>query len=552
MSDDGPTKTKAEMASEKSAPSNYDSRTSRDDEIGVKVEQNGHVSEDSEDVQHNWGRLVVDPEEAKIEFGEERAAKLKKTPDGKWILWPQPTDDPEDPLNWSRWRKNKMLAIYCFGAFVPDFTSSLGIGTIFPLAQQFNTTTTEINDLTSNWSIFLLAWGGIAAVMLISRFGRLPVLFWSQFAGTAFMIGCTVAPTLSVFAGMRCLQAFFSTTPQITGLYAIKDMFFFHEEARRLNVWTYAFILSPYVGPFIGGFMVSANISWRWVYAIGCIYQGLVTIAIFLFGEETLYDRKLSPVPKTNAIGVRKKLETLTGVTGIKLRKYRMSTFQAIMQPFLVFVRPNMIMMSVYIALTFAWAIGLNTTLVVFVQSPPPMGYGFSGDALSGIYCTPLVSTAIGMLSYHFLNDFFTNRYIRRHNGVFEPEARLACCYIGSLLMFAGQILAGGTLQHHLSVAGLVFGWGMYVVGIMISVSAIYNYGSDCYPFRQGEVSALLNGWRTMLGFAVAFWEVPFATRKGPLLEFGAQSAIIAGATLLIPLMQWRGKWFRHLMKPLV
>jgi len=211
-----------------------------------------------------------------------------------------------------------------------------------------------------------------------------------------------------------------------------------------------------------------------------------------------------------------------------------------------------MLMMSLYIALTFAWAIGLNVTLVVFVQTPAPAGYGFSGNALSGLYCTPIVSTAIGMLSYHFLNEFFTNWYIRRHHGVFEPEARLPCCYIGSLLMFAGQILAGGTLQHHLSVVSLVFGWGMYVVGIMISVSAIYNYGSDCYPFRQGEVSALLNGWRTMLGFAVAFWEVPFAMRKGPLLEFGAQSAIIAGATLLIPLLQWKGKWLRQSMKPLV
>lgn len=38
---------------------------------------------------------------------------------------------------------------------------------------------------------------------------------------------------------------------------------------------------------FAGGFMVSANVTWRWVYGIGCIYEGLVTIAIFLFGEET-------------------------------------------------------------------------------------------------------------------------------------------------------------------------------------------------------------------------------------------------------------------------
>jgi hypothetical protein len=60
--------------------------------------------------------------------------------------------------------------------------------------------------------------------------------------------------------------------------------------------------------------------------------------------------------------------------------------------------------------------------------------------ALSGLYCTPIVSTAIGMLSYHYLNEIFTKWYIRRHNGIFEPEARLPLCYVGSLLMFAGQM----------------------------------------------------------------------------------------------------------------
>ena len=37
--------------------------------------------------------------EAHAEFGEEVASRLKLSPDGKTILWPQPTDDPEDPQN---------------------------------------------------------------------------------------------------------------------------------------------------------------------------------------------------------------------------------------------------------------------------------------------------------------------------------------------------------------------------------------------------------------------------------------------------------------------
>ena len=37
--------------------------------------------------------------------------------------------------------------------------------------------------------------------MLVNRFGRLPVLWWSQVLALAFLIGCTFAPNLGTFAG---------------------------------------------------------------------------------------------------------------------------------------------------------------------------------------------------------------------------------------------------------------------------------------------------------------------------------------------------------------
>lgn len=62
-------------------------------------------------------------------------------------------------------------------------------------------------------------WGGLLAVMAIRRYGRLPVLFWSQVEATGlllisesvlkhrqvlalgFLIGCALAPNLNTFAG---------------------------------------------------------------------------------------------------------------------------------------------------------------------------------------------------------------------------------------------------------------------------------------------------------------------------------------------------------------
>lgn len=45
------------------------------------------------------GVLIAWCREAKVEFGEAVASRLKLSRDGTKVLWPQPSDDPEDPQN---------------------------------------------------------------------------------------------------------------------------------------------------------------------------------------------------------------------------------------------------------------------------------------------------------------------------------------------------------------------------------------------------------------------------------------------------------------------
>lgn len=53
---------------------------------------------------------------------------------GKTILIPQPSSDPNDPLNWSRLKKHVTLLVITVVAFLPDFGSSIGIVTLLPQA----------------------------------------------------------------------------------------------------------------------------------------------------------------------------------------------------------------------------------------------------------------------------------------------------------------------------------------------------------------------------------------------------------------------------------
>ena len=60
--------------------------------------------------------------------------------------------------------------------------------------------------------------------------------------------------------------------------------------------------------------------GFRAVYWVGVGYVALVVILITLFMEETMYDREVVPFPARPTTGMRYRVETLLGVTGVKVR----------------------------------------------------------------------------------------------------------------------------------------------------------------------------------------------------------------------------------------
>lgn len=68
------------------------------------------------------------------EYGPEKLARLKTTADGQKVLIPQPSDSPDDPLNWDSRKKYITLAIISLLTGLPDFISAAGGVTIIPQA----------------------------------------------------------------------------------------------------------------------------------------------------------------------------------------------------------------------------------------------------------------------------------------------------------------------------------------------------------------------------------------------------------------------------------
>ncbi|KAL8870789.1 MAG: hypothetical protein Q9174_003242, partial [Haloplaca sp. 1 TL-2023] len=289
--------------------------------------------------------------------------------DGVTVLIPQPTTDPNDPLNWSSFKKHLILTIISVVAFMPDFGSSMGIVALLPQAVEWNKPQNTIQqNLVGN--LFCLGAGGLFTVWLSAYFGRLPILFYFTTISLLTSAWCAAATSFESYMAARILNGFFSIVAQAGGLMFIQDMFFFHEHPRKINIWSGAIIVSPYLGPLITAFIIN---KMRWP-ATFWVFTGLNALCwiMVLFADETIYNRNIprdqQPIPKS-------RISRMIGIEQWKSRHQRQSFVQAIMRPIIAISKIPVLLCTIYYFLNFAWVIGVNATISIWLTDPNLYGF---------------------------------------------------------------------------------------------------------------------------------------------------------------------------------
>ncbi|OQO05774.1 hypothetical protein B0A48_09868 [Cryoendolithus antarcticus] len=472
----------------------------------------------------------------------------KLAPDGRIVLIPQPSSDVNDPLNWSHTKKHIILLIIAATAFLPDYGSATGAVTLLPQSAEWGLSPDTVNH-SQVGNVFMLGVGGVFVVALAAYLGRLPVLFWFTFTAVWTAAGCAGAGTFDAFMAFRILNGFFSTVAQGGGVMFVKDLFYLHERARKINIWASFVILSPYFGPLFTAFIISTQ-KWQIAFAVYTIMTALCLVLQIAFAEETFFNRKIPEVDrprKTPGIGGR--VGRLTGTEQWKSRHQRNTFAQACMRPFRVLIKPTVALSTIYYLLTFAWVVGINTTLSIFLTAPP---YEFGPRQIGFYYFTPVVAALLGEIIGHWLHDTIARVLTRRSKEKkLEPEYRLTAIALSTPFMVVGLVVLGFALERswHYMIAAL--GWGMYVFGIMITTVAITAYCLDSYPEGSGEVAAWINCARTTGGFVVSYFQVKWANRMGTAATFGIQAAVVAASYLIVVFLQMYGKRLRERSGPL-
>ena len=292
----------------------------------------------------------------------------------------QTGDDPRDPLHWKQWKKDAVLLLIGAISFLADFGSSTGSITLLPQSTQWKLPLSTINHALVG-SQFMIGAGGLVVVTLSAYFGRLPVLFYFLTMAVATAAWCGAAANFESFMTARILNGFFSSVAQAGGLMWIKDMYFPYEHARKINIWSSFIIIAPFVGPLVSAFIVNRT-TWRWVFWLLTMLSAICWILCVLFLDETFVNRKAVGDP----LEARK--SRILRLLGIEQRQNNLigNTFtQALKQSAIAIIKPPVFLSSLYYMFIFAWIIGLNAAINVFIRQI----YGFRYDQI-GTFAIPI------------------------------------------------------------------------------------------------------------------------------------------------------------------
>lgn len=278
--------------------------------------------------------------------------------------------------------------------------------------------------------------------------------------------------------------------------------------------------------------------SWRVTYWL-CVAEACACLAlIVLFFDETYYDRRLNIEQQPPR---QSRILRLIGVEQFRSRKLRNSAWESLQRPFKTISKPTVIISVLYNFCTFSWGVGVSTTISIYLT---PL-YDFGLLQIGYIFFAPIVGTIIGYGIGMYLHDSIANRYIRTHQGHFEPEVRLWSMWIATPFMVAGLVLIGFCLEdgYHYMVTAVA--WAILMIGILISTVALNAYTLDSYPEASGEGGAWLAFGRTTSGFVTSYFQIPWTTAQGARTTFAIQAAITVVGLFLTIGLQIFGKRLR-------
>ncbi|OBT72623.1 hypothetical protein VF21_08371 [Pseudogymnoascus sp. 05NY08] len=428
------------------------------------------------------------------------------------ILIPQPSDDVDDPLNWSITKKLIIFACICFAGFAGQMSPNSNQLTF--VLQIPNYVGRTQADMLNTVAAALAGWmlGPFILVPWAALVGRSSVIFWSLIATLACQVWAakmTGPNDFIPFAISRAICGVFGVIPAILGTGYIMDMFFLHQRGKAFAIFEVLIIFAVVGGGTLGGFVAEygpwSNVFW---WTVGPIAGA--AIAVFVFVEDTTFPRAPNAVQRPALPKAWFANRVATFFPGTKTQAgtldKRAAVFRRFIVPLQITITPITLLIGTFVFIALGLPIMQASTLAIYLMPPVSAGgYGFSALQLAFFTMTAWAGIISAQLYGYLFNDRVPLAVTRRFGGIWRLEYRLANTMLPGSLLPIGLAIYGVGLQLHLHYMVLALASFLIWFAALLALPVCYNYIVECFVQTPVEASVALNSYRIAFGLMSVF-----------------------------------------------
>ncbi|CVK96640.1 uncharacterized protein FMAN_10970 [Fusarium mangiferae] len=529
------------------------------------------------DGQHAPGTITLDQRAAGSHAEGSSNLKRGSGRNSHIVLVPQPSEDPNDPLNWPSIKKAVVFSVILMGtAFICVIPAPMLNAGIVQVSMDFQRSYSDIAKLNG---YLLLAVGAVSPIAsaFARKYGKRPVFVVSSVIG---LVGCIVAEfahNYETLVAGRLLQGVGGSAYESLCTSVVNDIYFVHQ--RGLLVAIVIFFLSSLSnGVSVLAGVITSNLGWPYNFHILLPFVALQTILVFLFVPETVYirspilnidratsvheqdisndkpesghvevtdDKTLSPTGAQWAEGTqvpeaKSFTSQLALYNGVFTHKSLFSMMLASLAIALNVIATYNVLVS---GLVMAWFVAMSVLAGVMFSVPP---WNFDAASIGYVSVGPLVGGAVAMVLLALASDPLIKYMTKKNQGVYEPEFRLVLAVIGGVFAVAGLVGFGHSIEAQSSIYGIAAIWGMTLFGMSFVAAVTMTYALDAQPAHAVEIFILNITFKNFFFYGLVNFIVEWYMTSGPAHLFDVIAGITAFLTLLTIPMYFYGKCYRR------
>ncbi|KAI5205396.1 MFS general substrate transporter [Aureobasidium subglaciale] len=340
--------------------------------------------------------------------------------------------------NWPFKKKLPVAASLGFVTLTAAFGSSIFSSATGAVAREYNVST-EVGILGISLYVLGFATGPILWAPMSELYGRRLPLLIASFGFSIFCIAVAVGKDLQTILICRFFGGFMGACPLTVVGAVFADMFNNAQRGVAVTVFSIAVFSGPLLAPFIGGFITTSYLGWRWTEYITAI-MGFTGLALLIFLLEETYppvilvNKAAELRRRTKNWGIHAKQEEIE----INLRELIEKNLGRPMR--MLFTEPIVLLLSIYMAFVYGLLYLFLTFYPIVFQHVHGMSPGVGGLPYFGMIMGEVFAGA-----YIVIDVPSYNRKLKANNNIPIPEWRLPPVIIGGVLFGIGLLWFGWT-----------------------------------------------------------------------------------------------------------